>query len=129
MTWILLHFFLDFFEQNTLNSLYMLCFCHPKFFLLLEQLMTGCCYPCNVVHFSAIPCNLCLVEQQSSPFVQWKLTLKALSIFTMKLLIYYLSSLDIFCLYWCFQSIVRMLCGNRLPKPVLLPCFLHSPSR
>jgi hypothetical protein len=70
MAWILLHFFMDFFEQNTLNTLNMLCFCHPQFFLLSEQLMTCCCYPCNVVHFSAIPCNLCLVEQQSSPFVQ-----------------------------------------------------------
>jgi hypothetical protein len=49
---------------NTMNTLNILCFCHPQLFLFSEQLLTGCCFPCNAMQFSAIAYHVYLVKQQ-----------------------------------------------------------------
>jgi len=122
-------------HSNTLNTLAILYLCHPQLFLFSEQLLTGRCFPCNV-YYSAIAYHACLLKQQC------KTIRVPLSYSENSLLKFYLFSqlfkmrpfffghiLFVLLLVHVFQLLVRILGGSRLPRPLCLPCFLHSPSR
>lgn len=120
---------------NTLNTLNILCFCHSQQSLFSEQLLTGWCFPC-IVYFSAIAYHVSLVKQQHKtvgvPLLYSENSLLKLYLFSQlfKMRSFFFGHiLFVLLLLHVFQLIVRILGGNRLPRPLCLPCFLHISSR